>query len=196
MLLHTERLVLREFVRSDWRAVLRYQAHPLYLRYTPWTERTEADVRSFVNMFLSWQRERPRLRFQFAMELDGQLIGNCGIRTNMQQPWEANIGYELDSRYWGRGYATEAARELLRFGFEELRFHRICAQCIAENLASAHVLERIGMKREGHLRENEWMRGRWWDTLEYAILESEWKALYYPANDSPEREYSPLLYGG
>ena len=87
---------------------------------------------------------------------------------------EADLGYELDPRYWENGYATEAARALLAFGFQELGLHRIWAQCIAENVASAHVLEKIGMQQEGHLRQNEWMQGRWWDTLLYAILETEY----------------------
>jgi RimJ/RimL family protein N-acetyltransferase len=177
MILTTERLRLREFVESDWHAVLAYQADPLYLRYTPWTYRTEADVRQFVHWFIVWQEERPRKKFQFAITLRGQerLIGNCGIRMRSPGAHEADIGYEFDSRYWGRGYATEAARAMLTFGFGTLGLHRIWAHCIAENVASARVLEKIGMRREGRLRENEWMKGRWWDTLVYAILDYEWE---------------------
>ena len=71
------------------------------------------------------------------------------------------MGYELAPRYWGCGYATEAAAALLAFGFRELKLHRVWAQCIAENTASAHVLEKIGMRQEGRLREQERMQGRW-----------------------------------
>ena len=84
------------------------------------------------------------------------------------------ICYELDPRYWGCGYATEAARALLAFGFKELGLHRIWARCIAENVAS-RVLEKISIRQEGRLREKEWMKGRWWDTLLYTILEHEWQ---------------------
>ena len=176
MILKTKRLVLREFEEEDWRAVLAYQSHPLYLRYNPWTHRTEQDVRAFVRMFLAQRQDSPRTKFQLAITLapGGQLIGNAGIRTKTPDAWEADIGYELDPGYWGRGYATEAARTLLDFGFRELNLHRVWAWCIAENTASAHVLEKIGMRQEGHLRENEWMKGRWWDTLLYAIVEHEW----------------------
>jgi RimJ/RimL family protein N-acetyltransferase len=169
---------LREFEESDWQAVLAYQSDPLYLRYNPWTERTEADVRDFVQMFIAQQKEQPRSKFQFAIVLrsEERLIGNCGIRVRRPESREADIGYELDSRYWGHGYATEAARAVLTFGFEELRLHRIWAHCLAENAASARVLEKIGMQQEGHLRENEWMKGRWWNTLVYAILDREWQA--------------------
>src|SRR5690349_18834706 len=163
MILTTKRLVLRELEEEDWSDVLAYQSDPRYLRYYDWMQRTEQDVRAFVLMLMARQEVGPRTKFQLAITLasDGQLIGNAGIRMNTPDAREANIGYELDPRYWGCGYATEAANELLAFGFRELGLHRIWAWCIAENVASAHVLEKIGMRQEGHLRENEWMQGRW-----------------------------------
>lgn len=178
MILTTDRLLLREFEESDWQAILTYQSDPLYLQYNPWTSRTEEDVRHFVQTFISWSEEQPRNKFQWAIVLpaEGQLIGNCGIRMRSSYAMDADIGYELDNRYWGNGYATEAAHALLAFGFRELRMHRIWAHCVAENVASARVLEKIGMQCEGRLRENEWMKGRWWDTLLYAILEQEYQA--------------------
>ena len=177
MIIKTERLLLREFEEDDWQAVLAYQSDPLYLRYNPWTHRTEEDVRNFVRSFMLWQGDQPRMKFQLAVELraEGRLIGNCGIRTRSSKTWEADIGYELDSRYWGQGYATEAAQAMLAYGFEELGVHRIWAHCVAENVASARVMEKIGMRQEGYLRESEWMKDRWWDTLVYAILEYEWR---------------------
>ncbi len=90
--------------------------------------------------------------------------------------WQANIGYELAPEYRGEGYATEVAQAMLAFGFEELRLHRIWARCAAENAASYRVLEKIGMRRERFLREEKWMKGRWWDTLVYGILDHEWKS--------------------
>ena len=177
MILTTNRLLLREFVESDWQAVLAYQNDPLYLRYNPWTQRTEQDARQFVRWFIAWQEEQPRKKFQFAAILPGEerLIGNCGIRMRSTNAREADIGYEFDSRYWGQGYATEVARAMLAFGFGQLGLHRIWAHCFAENVASARVLEKIGMQLEGRLRENEWMKGRWWDTLVYATLDYEWE---------------------
>ena len=86
-----------------------------------------------------------------------------------------DIGYEFSPDYWRQGYATEAASEIIRFGFEELELHRIWSWCIAENNGSWRVMEKLGMQREGLLRENEYFKGRWWDTLMYAILEDEWR---------------------
>lgn len=178
MILTTKRLVLREFEEEDWSTVFAYQSDPRYLRYNHWTHRTEQDVRDFVRMFLGQREEEPRTKFQLAITLasDGRLIGNCGIRMKTPDAREADLGYELDPHFWGSGFATEAASRLLAFGFRDVGLHRIWAWCIAENLASARVLEKIGMRQEGHLRENEWMQGRWWDTLVYAILEQEWQA--------------------
>jgi ribosomal-protein-alanine N-acetyltransferase len=88
---------------------------------------------------------------------------------------EGDIGYELSPVHWGHGYATEAARAIVRFGFTELHLHRVWSWCIADNVGSARVLEKIGMRREGRLRDKEYFKGSWWDTLFYAILEEEWR---------------------
>jgi RimJ/RimL family protein N-acetyltransferase len=178
MRITTERLILREFVFDDWQDVLAYQRDPRYLRYYPWTERTENQARDFVQTFLDWQDERPRRRFQFAVALpdDGRLIGSCGIRRKEDNDREADIGYELAPEHWGRGYATEAALAVVEFGFSELRLDRISSWCIADNTASAGVLERVGLRQEFRLREYEYFKGRWWDTLLYGLLESEWRA--------------------
>jgi ribosomal-protein-alanine N-acetyltransferase len=175
--LTTPRLQLREFVEEDWAEMLAYQSDPRYLRFYQWTERTEADVRAFVGRFLEWQAETPRLRFQLAITLEvGRVIGSCGVRLARAAARQGELGYELSPVYWGQGYATEAARAMMGFGFEALGLHRICAYTVAENLASQQVMEKLGMRREGRLRENRWFKGRWWDTLVYGALADEWRA--------------------
>lgn len=179
MELATERLTLREFKADDWPDVLAYQVDPRYLRYYEWTGRTPEEVQAFVHMFLDQQQERPRTKYQLAVTLkqDHQLIGTCGIRMASADAHEADIGYELSPVHWGRGYATEAARAIVRFGFAELGLHRIWSWCIAENVGSARVLEKVGMRREGRLRDKASFKGRWWDTLLYALLEEEYRRL-------------------
>lgn len=178
MRLETERLILRDFQEDDWSAVLAYQADPRYLRYYAWTERTPQAVRDFLGIFLAQQKEQDRYRFQLAVVLkkSGALIGNCGIRQSQAFSLEADLGYEIAPEQWGQGYATEAARALLRFAFEELKVHRVYAECVSENVGSQRVLRKLGMRQEGHLRENQYYRSRWWDTLIFAILEHEWEA--------------------
>jgi ribosomal-protein-alanine N-acetyltransferase len=177
MELTTERLILREFRVSDWPDVLAYQADPLYLRFYEWTGRTPEAVQEFVQMFLDQQQEQPRTKFQLAVTLKSnhQLIGTCGIRIASADAHEGDIGYELSPKHWGQGYATEAAGGMVQFGFAELRLHRIWSWCIADNVGSARVLEKLGMRLEGRLRDKEYFKGRRWDTLLFAILDYEWR---------------------
>jgi [ribosomal protein S5]-alanine N-acetyltransferase len=176
MLIQTERLVLRDYAHEDWPSVLAYQSDSRYLRYYPWTERDEAAVKEFVARFISWQTQDPRDMFQFAITLPeegGRLVGSCGVRVNDCPRREGNIGYELNPEYWGRGYATEAARAMLRYGFDSLGLHRVWAECNADNTASAHVLEKLGMRREAHFLERDYFKDRWWGSLIFAI---DWAA--------------------
>lgn len=176
MQFNTSRLLLREYVPDDWRAVLAYQRDPRYLRYYTWNDRTEEDVRDFLQQLIDSRHEHPRKKFAFAVTLkfNGQLIGNCNIRKHRAEDLVAEIGYEIAPAHWSNGYATEAARAIVEFGFHELKLHRIAAWCIADNTASAHVLEKIGMQLEGRLREQENIKGNWWDVLLYGILDREW----------------------
>ena len=172
----TARLNLREFTPEDWPDVLAYQRDPRYLQYYRWTDRTEAEVREFVQTFIDQQWEQPRRKFQLAMTFPdgGRVVGNCGIRRKPGNDWEADIGYELAPEHWGRGYATEATLAIVAFGFRDLRLHRISAECYAENTASAKVLEKVGMRLEGRTREAEYFKGRWWDMLHYGMIRGEW----------------------
>ena len=187
MELHSDRLILREYVEDDWRAVFGYQSDERYWRfYGDEARRTEEGARQMVRMFCGWQVEHPRTRYQLPVTLqdDGRLIGSCGLRVRRlvdhgraDAGWEADIGYEIDPLLWGNGYATEAAACIVRFGFEELNLHRVWTYCIAENVASRRVMEKLGMQFEGRLRQNEWMQGRWWDSDVYGLLEAEWRGL-------------------
>ena len=175
----TERLILREFVLDDWPAVLAYQQDPRYLEFYPFITRTESDAKEFVQWFLDEQAESPRRRFQLAVVLQEirELIGNVGIRRKPENEWEADIGYEIAPEHWRRGYATEAGAALIEHGFSEMGLHRISSWCIADNGASARVLQKLGLREEGRLRENEFFKNRWWDTLVFGLLKDEWRAL-------------------
>jgi RimJ/RimL family protein N-acetyltransferase len=176
----TARLTLRELTMDDYPDLLAYERDPRYQRFYPesWTDRSDTQVREFVQMQIDDRAETPRRKFQLAITLpdDGRLIGNCGIRRKDSNEFEADIGYELNPEHWGHGYATEAARAMVAFGFDELRLHRVSATGIADNVGSARVLEKAGLRREGVLRENEYFRGRWWDTFVYGVIEDEWRA--------------------
>src|SRR5262245_23516852 len=122
MELITERLVLREFVESDWEAMLAYENNPLYLRYYEWDKRTKEGAQEFIGWFTAQQQDNPRYKFHLVVTLKdaGRMIGMCGVRKDTFESNKADIGYELNPDYWGKGYATEAARIMLNYGFTHL----------------------------------------------------------------------------
>lgn len=109
-----------------------------------------------------------------AIEEGGQLIGTMGLYLNRRDD-SAELGYWIGKPYWGRGYATEAAIALLRFGFETLGLHRIQAQLMSRNPASGKVLEKIGMHHEGLLRGALKKWGVYEDVHVYAALAGTWR---------------------
>lgn len=183
MEIRTKRLLLREFIPSDWEAVFAFRNNPRYRTFYPGENESESQAQLFIDLIVGEQKALTRRTYQLAITLkdNSRMIGNAGIRLRALGGHEtavlqADIGYEIDPHYWGRGYATEAARSMLDFGFETLGVHRIWAQCLAENQASVRVLEKLGMQQEGRLREDEFFKGRYWDTLLFAILKGEWRS--------------------
>ncbi|MGB7377276.1 MAG: GNAT family N-acetyltransferase [Rivularia sp. (in: cyanobacteria)] len=175
MLLTSERLILREFTFEDWQAVLAYQSDSRYLQFCEWDNRKRADVEAFIKIFIEQQQQLPRIKFQLAVVLksEDKLIGNCGIRKQNIESNQAELGYEISPDYWGKGYATEAASTILKFGFEDFKLYHIYSRCIAENMASRRVLQKIGMKFKRKLPKNEFFKNRHWDTLEFEILKDK-----------------------
>jgi len=176
MQLKTGRLILREFKEDDWQAMHEYASDPEVVRYMQWTPKTEEETRDWIKRAISNQQERSRRNYQFAVvrKADKRLIGGCSI-INISNPedGEAGIVYVLNRSFWNQGYMTEAVKRVVKFGFSELGLHRIYATLAPDNFASARLLEKAGMQREGHLREHKYIKGQWRDSLLYAILESE-----------------------
>ena len=178
MLLNTERLVLREFAPGDWEALHAIESRPEVARYQSFEPRTADESRAYVLGTIQSAAEDPRMTYDLAVILaaEDRLIGRCGLGIGEDEPWEAVLWYTLHTNEWGRGYTTEAARAMVDFGFLSLGLHRIWADCDPANVASWRVLEKLGMRREGHLRENTWVKGEWVDSLIYAVLDREWSA--------------------
>jgi RimJ/RimL family protein N-acetyltransferase len=175
MELHTQRLLLRQFTLDDWVAVHHYASDMDVVEFEPWGPNSEAETRAFLASVLIRYSERPQRDFEFAVveRASGQLVGGGGVHIRSRKDREGWLGYTLRRESWGRGYGTEVAKRLVMFGFEELSLHRISATCDPQNLRSRRVLEKIGMLQEGHSREDKWLRGRWRDSLRYAVLEQD-----------------------
>ena len=169
----TERLILREITQDDFQAVHEYASDPETVRYMPFGPNTMEETQEFIDRNLKRQNEQPRTDYGLGIILksEDRLIGACGMHgvTEIQ----ASIGYVLNRRYWGHGYATEAAKALIGYLFNELGVHRVYASCDPDNHASVRVLEKVGMSLEGRLRENMVIHGEYRDSLIFGILVNE-----------------------
>jgi RimJ/RimL family protein N-acetyltransferase len=173
----TDRLVLRPFAASDFDALLAIQSRADVARYLYWDPRTAAEVRETLDTKVRATAiiaEGDNLSLAAVLSESGEMIGDCSLRWASAEHRQAEIGFVFHPDHHGQGYATEAARALLALAFEELRAHRVFGRLEARNTASARVLERLGMRKEAHLIENEHVKGEWQSEVVYALLEREW----------------------
>lgn len=174
MQIPTPRLLLRDFVESDVASVFSYQSDPLYLQHSLWATRSESESRAFVHMLIGWVHEEPRTKYQLAIVRQDAVIGNCGIRLASHSDSEAEYGCELAPSFWGNGYAAEAGRAMLAFGFRTLRLQRVFSETVSTNTAAIAIAGRLGMKPEGCPRERQRIKDRLVDTLVFSIAYSDW----------------------
>lgn len=176
MQLESERLLLREWKRTDWKDVHEYAKDPDVVRFMEWGPNTTDETLHFVDTALDSQRIKPRKAFEFAVVLKetGKVIGACGLRVLPFDGEQADVGYVFNKSYWGQGYGSEACSRIIKFGFEELSLHRIFATCDADNSGSSGVLRKSGMRQEGHFVQDKKIKGTWRDTLLLAVLRDEW----------------------
>ena len=172
-----QRVILRRFRAADVPRFVAYRSRPEVARYQSWDApypRTEGE--RMVREVMAQHPDTPGEWFQFAVALrgDGQLIGDCAVLTQAEDPSQCEIGFTIAPAYQGQGYASEAVRLLLGYLFTGRGKHRITARCDPRNAASAALMERLGMRREGHLRQSTWAKGEWTDDLLYALLHEEW----------------------
>ncbi len=175
--LHTERLLLRPFAAGDLDALLAIQSRDDVTRYLYWDPRTAAEVREVLDRKVRSTAiiaEGDNLSLAAVLRESGELIGDCSLRWLSAEHRQAEIGFIFHPDHHGRGYATEAAAALLALAFENLRVHRVIGRLEARNTASARVLERLGMRKEAELVENEHVKGEWQSEIVYAQLEREW----------------------
>jgi ribosomal-protein-alanine N-acetyltransferase len=172
MELVTSRLLLRELSESDHPAVHGYAGDPVVARFMDWGPNTPADTAACLASVLEEADAVPRLGFTLAIVVraTSELVGAVHPAVTKAEHRRGEMGYVLAAAQWGNGYATEAGAAILRFGFDQVGLHQIVATCDPENAASAHVLERIGMRREGYLHEHLLIRGQWRDRLTFGAV--------------------------
>ncbi|WP_033340591.1 GNAT family N-acetyltransferase [Catenuloplanes japonicus] len=175
----TERLLLRPLTTADVDALVAYRSIPDLCRFVPFPPQNRADIEArlegvFANHTLTGEGQNLTLGVEVAAT--GELIGDVILFYHSQLHAGGEVGWILNPRYGGHGYATEAARALLRLGFEELGLRRIIARIDERNTASARLAHRLGMRQEARLVENEFFKGEWSTELDFAMLATEWFA--------------------
>ena len=172
--LETERLILRALTPDDATAVFAYAADPEVARYMVWeAHRSMKDAEAFLELTMGRYESGDAPDWGIVYKGDGRLVGTGGFVGWEREHARAEVGYVLNRVYWGRGLAAEALRAMISFGFARMGLNRIEARCIAENAASARVMEKAGMAYEGTLRQRELLKGAYQDMKLYAILKGE-----------------------
>lgn len=176
--LETERLVIRRFQDSDLEDFFTYRNDPEVAKYQGWSvPYLREQAVDFLAQMKTISPVVVGVGYQAAIENKetGELIGDLFYLIGQGINPQVRIGYTLARSYWKKGYASEAVRCLLNFFFHEIAAHRVVADCDSENIASFHLLERLGFRREGHFVESYWLGDKWGDEYYYGILEREWK---------------------
>lgn len=174
--METERLVLRRLAEEDLAAFMAYLNDPVVARYQSWVSYTEEQAREVIERQRGLEPGTPGQWFTFAAELKetGVLIGHVALSVKADDQRQAEVGFTFAREQQGRGLAREAAEAVIDYAFGVLGLHRVTAVTDCENVRSAALLERLGMRREGHFVENIWFKGAWGSEYLYAVLRKEW----------------------
>lgn len=176
-IIETARLSIRSFRSDDWRDLHEYLSQPAVLEFEPGDPSDEAQCKE-----MAAERSRGNDFWAVCLKPGGKMIGH--VYFSQTEPaefmtWE--LGYIFNPAFGAQGYATEACRAILDHGFAELGAHRVVAWCDPLNPPSWRLLERLEMRREGHLRQAAFFRRKddgeplWHDAFQYALLAEEWK---------------------
>lgn len=175
-ILETERLVLRQLKQEDSRDIFHYFSLDEVTKFY--------DLESFTNikqaeeLIHRWNQRFERnqgIRWGITLKSESRVIGTCGFHGWMKNHYKAEIGYELTPEYWRKGFMTEAIQMILEFGFNNFGLNRIEAFVEPANVNSRKVLEKIGLREEGILKEHFYWRNRFVDTAIYALLKKDYK---------------------
>ncbi len=175
--LETERLVLRPYEERDLDAYHAIRSQPEVARYLYDEPLGLDEAREKLARLVSargLEAAGDWLSAAATLRESGVVVGDVALHWESVQHRTGEIGFVFDPAHQGRGYATEAARAFVDWGFGSFGLHRVIGRTEARNIGSARVLEKLGMRLEAHLVENEWVKGEWQSELVYAILDREW----------------------
>jgi len=173
----TERLLLRPFRAEDLDDLHAIQSREDVCRYLYWPPRTRDEVADVLDKRMTMSAltgDGDILVLAVELRDGGTVIGDVNLAWHSVENSQGEFGFVFHPDHHGRGYAGEAAVEMLRLGFEGLDLHRIIGRADGRNTASARLMEKLGLRREAHFVQNEWVKGEWTDEVVYAMLATEW----------------------
>jgi ribosomal-protein-alanine N-acetyltransferase len=172
--LETERLILRKLCLEDAKDVFEYASDPEVAKYVSWEpHKSIEDSINLIKFTHEYYERKEGIIWGIVYKENNKVIGTCDI-SPVTKHFRAEIAYALSRDYWGKGLMTEAVKEVIRFGFERMNLNRIQAMCIPENIGSYRVMEKVGMKYEGVIREYMYIKGKFQDLKLYSILRIEY----------------------
>ncbi|MEZ4737070.1 MAG: GNAT family N-acetyltransferase [Caldilineaceae bacterium] len=167
--IQTERLLIRDFTEDDFDAVYAYSSDPEGVRYMAFPPSTPEETHTYIGHCMRLALEEPRICYFMAVvrKATNQVIGGVRLGVMDWERGEGSFSYLFSRSAWGQGYATEALRAMVRFGFEQLALNRLADGCDVENIASARVMEKCGFRCEDE-RDGERF---------YALTRAEWQEM-------------------
>lgn len=173
--IETERLKLRELSMDDVDDIYGYASIPEVSTFLLWyPHKSKQDSIDFINFAKNMFEKDISIIWGIELKEEKKLIGIFDLRTIQLINDCAEIGYVISSAYWNKGYISEAIKVIIKFCFDELMLNRVEAHCDEENIGSARVMEKAGMKYEGTLREKLFVKDKYRSMKLYSILKKEY----------------------
>ena len=175
--IQTSRLSFRDFTVDDYDAVHAYGSDPDVTRYTAFGPNTPEQTKGFLQFVSGESSQTDRATYSFALihKQTNKLIGSCGLRRTDTTGPQYSLGYVLHKDWWRQRLASEAIGALIKFGFDELRAHRLWAHVFLGNTASERLLQKLGFRYEGCALKAFFVREAWHDLQTFGMLRSEWQ---------------------
>lgn len=174
--LETERLILRAISQEDVPAMFYQRSKRELMEYISIPLlKSKQEAEDLVNNYQFLFEQKISISWAITVKGSPEMIGTVGYPRISKEHYRGEIGYSLDPVYWGKGYMNEAVGEVLKYGFNNLKFHRIEAVINPENAASVNLALKHGFVKEAYFKDYTFFDGEFWDTAVYSLLASNYR---------------------
>lgn len=176
--MQTNRLKIRKLKSTDLDDFLIYRSNPEVTKYQGFDVMTMSEAEDFIdgNSLKKFGKQGEWVQYGIENMETGQLIGDCAVKLDRNDPRIAEIGVTISHLEQKKGYAKETLLGLIEFLFTKMEIHRVVEIVDTENIASINLLKSIGFREEGHFIENIFFKGKWGSEFQFAMLKREWEA--------------------